>query len=148
MSCCPSCSKGFKDDVSIAMHMSQPTSGCNTWVNSLVRLQQELNAPVPATQDHRTPPSPSQLTTNVLDLPAAEPSHSDLDAMHVNAANEPDVLTEEHFIGAAQIFGKGMSFVDKFNTDRFSAHRQENLYYLFASLQEWIGTVMGEPMDV
>ena len=82
---CPSCGKGFKDNVFIAMHMSQPTSSCNIWVNSLIHLQQELNAPVPATQDHGTPPSPSQLMTNVLDLPAAELSHSNLDAMHVDA---------------------------------------------------------------
>lgn len=102
------------------MHMSQLASGCNTWVNSLVLLQQQLNPPTHA-QDHGIPAS--QLTTNLMDFPTAEPSHSDLDAMPINVVDGPDSLTEEHFIGAAQTFAKGMSFVDQFNADQFSTYQ-------------------------
>jgi hypothetical protein len=35
---CPSCGKGFKDPTAVANHMSQPASGCNTWVDNLVSL--------------------------------------------------------------------------------------------------------------
>lgn len=77
-----------------------------------------------------------------MDLPAADASHldfqddSEMDVIDdVNGSES--MLSEEYFVGAAQIFGRGTSFVDKFNADRFSAHRDENLYYPFASLQEW-----------
>ena len=43
---CPSYRKGgFKDQHAVMMHMSQPTSGCNTWVNDLVSIQESLVPP-------------------------------------------------------------------------------------------------------
>ncbi|KAG1792878.1 uncharacterized protein HD556DRAFT_1443963 [Suillus plorans] len=35
-SSCPSCGKIFKDHTSIARHMSQPWSGCNTWLEDMI----------------------------------------------------------------------------------------------------------------
>ncbi|KAG1906630.1 uncharacterized protein F5891DRAFT_975394 [Suillus fuscotomentosus] len=35
-SSCPSCGKIFKDHTSIACHMSQPQSGCNTWLEDMI----------------------------------------------------------------------------------------------------------------
>ncbi|KAG2129257.1 uncharacterized protein EDB93DRAFT_1243436 [Suillus bovinus] len=37
---CPSCGKKFKDHSSVAHHMSQPLSRCNTWLNDLIQLEQ------------------------------------------------------------------------------------------------------------
>jgi len=40
---CPSCRKGsFKDQHAVTMHMSQPTSGCNTWINNLISIQKSV----------------------------------------------------------------------------------------------------------
>ncbi|KAG9308377.1 hypothetical protein JVU11DRAFT_11965 [Chiua virens] len=40
---CPSCRKGgFKNQHAVTMHMSQPSSGCNTWVNNLIQLHDSL----------------------------------------------------------------------------------------------------------
>ncbi|KAG1906233.1 uncharacterized protein F5891DRAFT_1182460 [Suillus fuscotomentosus] len=37
---CPSCGKdNFKDHGTVAQHMSQPRSGCNTWLQDLIRLR-------------------------------------------------------------------------------------------------------------
>ncbi|KAG1788469.1 uncharacterized protein HD556DRAFT_1434027 [Suillus plorans] len=33
---CPSCGKTFQDHTSVARHMSQPRSGCNTWLEDLI----------------------------------------------------------------------------------------------------------------
>lgn len=39
---CPSCGKGgFKNNVAVAHHMSQPRSGCSMWLQDLVCLRSE-----------------------------------------------------------------------------------------------------------
>jgi hypothetical protein len=45
---CPSCGKKFKDHSSVAHHMSQPLSGCNTWLDDLIQLEQSSCSP----EDH------------------------------------------------------------------------------------------------
>ena len=122
------------------MHMSQPTSGCNNWVNDLVRLQEELDLPSTSTVgnlSHSIPHSHSP------DFSAAGAYQDDPDAMSIDAhdlygpASVPNTPIEDRFPGAAQTFGKGQTLLDKFNTDRFSLYRRENLYYPFASRLEW-----------
>ena len=137
MPCCPSCAKGFKDAASVAMHMSQPASGCNNWVNDLVRLREVLDLPS-ITSGARN----LSLSPHSSNVPTAEASHGDSDAMDLDyeahgPASVPNKLTEDHFPGAAQTFGKGQTFFDKFNADKFCNHRRENLYYPFASRLEW-----------
>ena len=39
--------------------------------------------------------------------------------------------------GAAQTYGKGPVFMDKFNGDQCATMREENLYYPWASCTEW-----------
>jgi len=48
---CPSCGKGFKSESSVAMHMGQPRSGCNTWINNLVRIHESLHTEIPTSAD-------------------------------------------------------------------------------------------------
>jgi hypothetical protein len=38
---------------------------------------------------------------------------------------------------AARVYGKGHTFMDVFDADRFADKRKENLYYPFASKQDW-----------
>ena len=141
MPCCPSCGKGyFKDAASVAMHMSQPTSGCNNWINDLVHLQEELDFPSASMSGD---PHPSASHSHSSDLPATGAYHNDPDAMSINAHDlyepfsVPNTLIEDHFLGAAQTFGEGQTFLDKFNMDKFSLYRRENMYYPFASRLEW-----------
>jgi len=141
MPCCPSCGKGyFKDAASVAMNMSQPTSGCNNWVNDLVRLREELDLLSTSTVAN---PSHFAPHSHLSDLPAAGTYHDHPDAMSIDAydlyepASIPNTLTEDRFPGAAQTFGKGQTFLDKLNTDKFSLYQWENLYYPFASWLEW-----------
>ena len=138
---CPSCGKGyFRDAASVAMHMSQPTSGCNNWVNDLVRLQEELDLPSASMSGN---PHPSASHSHSSDLPATGAYHDYPDAMSIDAHDlsepfpVPNTLIEDHFPGVAQTFGKGQTFLDKFNTDKFSLYRHENVYYPFASRLEW-----------
>ena len=43
----------------------------------------------------------------------------------------------DEFHGAARTFGLGNTYMDKFDMDRFAKERQTNLYYPFASKQDW-----------
>ncbi|KAG1790414.1 uncharacterized protein HD556DRAFT_1446143 [Suillus plorans] len=43
----------------------------------------------------------------------------------------------ERFRNAAKVYRRGQTFWDRFNMDPYSAYRKDNLYYPFASRQDW-----------
>ena len=43
----------------------------------------------------------------------------------------------EIYPGAAQMYGKGLTFMDDFDADKYSAMHEENIYYPWASQPEW-----------
>ena len=43
----------------------------------------------------------------------------------------------EYFPHAACVYDSGLTFMDQFNTDLFSTLRRSNLFYPFASWQDW-----------
>lgn len=43
----------------------------------------------------------------------------------------------EEYAGAAKILGQGPTFMDKFDQDQYASKRKGNLYYPFASREEW-----------
>ena len=43
----------------------------------------------------------------------------------------------EIYPGTAKTYGRGLTFLDKFNRDQYSAMQEENLYYPWASQPEW-----------
>ena len=50
----------------------------------------------------------------------------------------PGVISDaEYFLHAAHVYDGGLTFMDQFDTDPFSAQRKINLYYPFASRQDW-----------
>ncbi|KAG9312843.1 hypothetical protein JVU11DRAFT_6272 [Chiua virens] len=134
------------------MHMSQLTSGCNTWVNNLIHLQDSLTFPSSA--------DPVQARCN-----SDAASDSDADAMDTSIDQEsaapnsklfPDLPSgfndqspsqsstsqcgsyhSECFDGAAELFRHGNTFMDKFDRDKFANAHKMNLFYPFMSRKEW-----------
>jgi len=43
----------------------------------------------------------------------------------------------EVYMGAAKIYGQGKSFMDQFDAHEHAHHRSDNLFYPFASKQDW-----------
>jgi len=43
----------------------------------------------------------------------------------------------EHFRDAAKVYRHGQTFLDRFNMDPYAVHHRDNLYYPFASHQDW-----------
>jgi hypothetical protein len=44
---------------------------------------------------------------------------------------------KDKYPGAADIYGRGQTFMDRFNADVYAQHRESNVYYPFASKQDW-----------
>ena len=131
MPCCPSCGKGFKHHTTVANHMSQPTSGCNTWVDNLISLNNNL----PASSRTGHVPLDLQYWTEDqmnVDTIGDDSTHTNTDS-HIPADEE----AWDHFLGVAQQYCSGSMFMDKFNMDKFSNLRTSNLYYPFISHEEW-----------
>jgi len=51
--------------------------------------------------------------------------------------NDPEAHPPTTFPLSGRIFGKGRDFMDGFCTDRFAEDRNTNIYYPFASKDEW-----------
>lgn len=58
---------------------------------------------------------------------------------HAEGPAYPDAHNSmaEVFAGAASTYGRGQDFMDKFDADQYAHHRTENLFYPFASRQDW-----------
>ena len=128
---CPSCSKILPSDEAIQRHMNQPASRCHRWVDDLVRLSEideieavhnpHLSEIVHSPQENWTSPSPGRF-----------------DGMDGTIDRDPSNEFVEEFPGAAKIFqDERNTFLHKFDQDRFSNERQENLYYPFSSRSDW-----------
>lgn len=52
---------------------------------------------------------------------------------HVQVSNQ----NTEVFMGAARTYGKGTTFMGAFDTDSHADKRKDNLFYPFASREEW-----------
>jgi len=127
---CPCCSAHFPTKSQVAKHINHPNSPCVRYLDPL------LNAPPVAPLCNPTPPPSSPETTpfNLMDLEDTE----ELDCNKNSPSHDhtSDFLREP-FHGASKIYGKGENFMDHFDRDDLAKDRSGNLYYPFASRQEW-----------
>jgi hypothetical protein len=133
---CPSCGKdGFKTDTAVARHMSQPRSGCNSWLDDLIRLKAHL-----------------PLEDDPMDLEDVGEQEGDLYLGNTddngwgspggggwNEASEEEMhgKVTDYFPGAAETYGIGYTFLGLFNTDENSVYHKTNLYYPFSCKEDW-----------
>jgi len=124
--------------------MNQPLGSCLPYIAELAAAQQ-LNKPSvamesrgtgaaetaePACQDYEVPfPDDGEMFQH-------ETGVDDGSAMAVDDLPASGAVVDE-FQGAGWTFGKGKTFLEEFNTDPHAAARGDNLYYPFASKEEW-----------
>jgi hypothetical protein len=137
---CPSCGKGFKDPTAVANHMSQPASGCNMWVDNLVSLTDNFRCHT----DSNTVDSHFEMVDQ-MDVDTADYTGLDADLEYpvnvppspLQAVEQEKSQTCDYYPSAGQKFHSGPMFMDTFNADKYSSFRTTNLYYRFASHEEW-----------
>ncbi|KAG0698406.1 hypothetical protein DFH29DRAFT_983887 [Suillus ampliporus] len=80
-------------------------------------------------------------TSNTANSPTSNPTSTATSPMTSPTSTSTDLWSPrffvEHFKGAAKIYQRGQTFQDRFNMDAYATHCKENIYYPFASLQDW-----------
>jgi hypothetical protein len=65
-------------------------------------------------------------------------NENDLDeAPNANTGINQNARYVEIYPGASDTYGKGSTFMDAFNSDKYAGHRHQNLYYPFQTRSEW-----------
>ncbi|KAG1753541.1 uncharacterized protein EDB91DRAFT_1285700 [Suillus paluster] len=146
---CPSCGKdGFKTDTAVARHMSQPRSGCNSWLDELIWLKSHLppeDDPMESDNDvggsYEEDDDDDVYFGNTDDGGRGSPVGGGWD--EASGTPTKDIEEEMHskvtdcFPGAAETYGMGHTFLGLFNTDENSVYCKTNLYYPFSCKQDW-----------
>jgi len=115
--------------------MNHPLVSCHTHVEEIVDFVDELrsyqerrakNRPVPS-DDFPPPTTPEPMD---IDAPTFEVPREDVQ----NADSGPFI---QEYVGAAAEYGRGTTFMERFDSDQYAQERNMNLYYPFASRDEW-----------
>ncbi|KAF8417606.1 hypothetical protein L210DRAFT_3615989 [Boletus edulis BED1] len=149
MPICPKCLKNFPTDRAVTFHRAQPRSACNAldWNTELVSA-----APQAAEEqvEHEkegndvSPSSPYEFHSDFgPDLgwdgaPYHDPAEDRRSASPpLPAPVDPFGRVVDTFPGASVTFELGETFLFRFDSDPYAVYRKTNLYYPFASLDEW-----------
>ncbi|KAJ7913327.1 hypothetical protein B0H13DRAFT_2232352 [Mycena leptocephala] len=137
---CPICNKLCKSNTALLQHLNQPRSRCHPSLHPSVlgaswRVQNwGVKRPqVPANDDD----SPMDVDTDYnvsLFVSPDEDSAMDYSNPATPSSTGP---VKDYYKGAAKTYGRGDTFLDKFHKDQYREERQSNLYYPFASADEW-----------
>jgi hypothetical protein len=145
MARCPRCGKKFKDDGRVLRHMVQPHSACREFAHHLVRISRKINLEPKRRQEQPiSPPLNHPAVSNFdmfVDIPDSPPLTPD-NFEDVNTEQPPADLDAslpfvEQYANASEIHGRGSTFMDQFYQDKHSQHRADNIFYPFASKQDW-----------
>lgn len=139
---CPSCRKGgFDTHEAVARHMSQPRSGCSTWIEDTIRMRTCLPEDDPINVDQET----ESFTHN--DYHESTSHYDDAgEYLDHTAGGSFDVNEEGHtssgefidvFPGSAEVYEGGYTFLGLFDEDKNSVHRVNNPYYPFSGRKDW-----------
>jgi len=123
----------FESKAQVVKHMNNPRSSCVSYLDSIIDAPPEGCRHDPAiplmtqTSQHTPDSIPYDL---INDDPA---DTNDFSPVFSNTSES----LQENFPGSSHTYGKGESFIDRFNHDDLAEQRSNNLYYPFASREEW-----------
>lgn len=137
---CPRCAKKFKDQTSLLQHMNQPISSCLTHFEECVNIATTLQPdPTISESDNmdRQRFEPSDFMDTAEDyLPASYRSSLPASTSQ-NPEDKQNPFNIKKHPTSGGVYGCGETFMDQCDKDRFTEMRKGNLYYPFASRDEW-----------
>lgn len=120
--------------------MNQPFGACYSHFQEVADLAEEL-------QRYKNRPTHNGGDNNMQPMDLGPDMDSDGDAIsmepeHDNLEGENDWSMDgglfiEEYEGAAKEYGTGTTYMDEFDRDQYAGERIKNLYYPFASRNEW-----------
>jgi hypothetical protein len=114
--------------------MNHPFSSCHSHLQEVADLADELqrfrNQPVQNERDGDGKPIDLEPEMDVDEVMEQDDSGG-------NDWNMDGGLIVEEYEGAAKQYGTGTTFMREFDGDQYAGERVENLYYPFASRDEW-----------
>lgn len=143
---CPRCGKRFGSETNVLRHLNQPMGPCygaNVYqdhVNHRQELVPDSDQPgsatgIPDGSHFHFANSDFMLNDDYppdSDLPGMDqgPGHDEMDACDGQKFTEP-------FPGCSDSYPGGITFMDQFWQDQYANERLQNLYFPFASAEEW-----------
>lgn len=145
---CPVCCRDFESNGRMLQHLNQPHGRCFHALRSLnpsvlrfghrisdqLERERELEKESSATD---RPESPFDDGPSRDDMPAMDADDGPLPSGSRLSNAEPRKPHREAYPGAAQTFGTGKTFMDSFQDDEYADERRKNVYYPWASMDEW-----------
>ncbi|KAJ7435753.1 hypothetical protein FB451DRAFT_1344717 [Mycena latifolia] len=141
---CSFCPKIFSNTSRLLNHLNQPNGRCHQalHIHKLTRKARLRAAPRNFVNSH---PEDEAMSEDEYMVVEVNGESMDLDKpTPVNSDSEVDLSGDElsgsgreEFPGAAKTWGGGTTFMDDFHKDEHADKRAENLYYPFASFEEW-----------
>lgn len=145
---CPRCGKKFCTETNVLQHMNQPTGSCYSGSIPLFDEQAIL-----AAQANRAPGSssadqgevePPEILDEDVEMNEFASNHSgdpsDLEPLQFGVGQLRPGRYVETFEGCGETFPGGRTFMDGFWADEYAEQRRENIYYPWASKDEWAFT--------
>lgn len=133
---CARCHRNFRDRKALLCHMNHPFGGCHSHFQEVADLADELRR-------HKNRPTQNENDDmQLMDLePGMDGPGNAMFMEHDNSGGNDwsmdGGLFVEEYEGAAKEYGTGTTFMREFDGDRYAGERVENLYYPFASRDEW-----------
>ncbi|KAJ6521962.1 hypothetical protein DFH09DRAFT_1251065 [Mycena vulgaris] len=129
---CPICNTRFINRTRCLQHMNQPNGRCHPSLHPAV-----LKAAQTITQKYNLRKgSQAQMASEIYEEEFNAPLFADT-PMDDDEDPAPKNFYREYYPGAAQTYGRADTFMDTFRRDTHANERRSNLYYPFASADEW-----------
>jgi hypothetical protein len=145
LSFCPDCGKRFTNEMNILQHMNQPSVTCGSLIPAydppVIQVDYFHDVLARAPTLSPCPQSPHQ---------PAPPADTHLDDLYDQASEDPSFYPNEtdgsnlDFVGEVeyhpdvpQTFPGGKTSMDNLFSDKYGSLRRGNLFYLFASQEDW-----------
>ena len=136
---CTRCQRKFRDRKALLCHMNHPFGACYSHFQEVADLADELERykkiPTRNEDNNRDSDVQSMDLGPDMDVDVMVMEHDDLGGNDWSMDGDGRFVDE--YEGAAKEFGTGTTFMDEFDRDQYAGERINNLYYPFASRDEW-----------
>ncbi|KAJ7166605.1 hypothetical protein C8R46DRAFT_899136 [Mycena filopes] len=137
---CPICARKFTSLTKCRQHLNQPHGRCHAALHPSI-LKAGKTHQLTGVRREELEAQSAESGWNDRHVPDFEDAFDTSDTVSEEPPTQPQGVPSapefEYFRGASKTYGRGTTFMDGFHDDPFAAQREQNLYYPFASADEW-----------